>query len=439
MFQLATASQTLQTFFTTTAHRLARVTGFVQRQSKVTGAHWLQMLTFGFLDTPDATLNQLAQVSEDLGVPLTGQGIDERLTQAAVDFEKAMFRESLTLFRRQQSLPVEILERFTAVELLDSSRIALPESLKDEFPGCGGDGPAASLKVQLLVELRSGRLSATLEAGRSPDQTYVPVTEILPGSLRISDLGYFNLSVFRHIDTHAGYFLSRLNLQAGVLDAKTQHPFDLLAWLRASPLDLFEREVRLGASERLPVRLVAVRLPQAVADERRRRAKEAARRKGRTLSPRYLALLDWSLFVTNVPQALLSPRDVARLYRVRWQIELIFKVWKSEAQVDRVAGRRRARVLCELYAKLIGVVVTHLLSAPVRWIERELSLPKAYQVLQRLAIRLAQSLTDLSQLAQQLTTLQNRWLKFALKDRRKTRVSTLAELRQQAEPCHKLA
>jgi hypothetical protein len=75
----------------------------------------------------------------------------------------------------------------------------------------------------------------------------------------------------------------------------------------------------------------------------------------------------------------------------------------------------------------------------VRWIERELSLPKAYQVLQRLAIRLAQSLTDLSQLAQQLTTLQAHWLKFALKDRRKTRVSTLAELRQQAEPCHKLA
>jgi hypothetical protein len=65
-------------------------------------------------------------------------------------------------------------------------------------------------------------------------------------------------------------------------------------------------------------------------------------------------------------------------------------------------------------------------------------LTKVYQVLQRLAIRLAQSLPDLSQLAQQLATLQARWLKFALKDRHKTQLSTLAELRQQAEPCHKL-
>jgi hypothetical protein len=83
--------------------------------------------------------------------------------------------------------------------------------------------------------------------------------------------------------------------------------------------------------------------------------------------------------------------------------------------------------------------MTHLLSAPLRWVERELSLTKAYQVLQRLAIRLAQSLTDLGQLAQQLTLLQSRRLKFGLKDRRKTRLSTLAELRRPIEPCHKLA
>lgn len=430
MFQLAHASETLQTFFLTTANRLARKTGFVQRESKVTGAHWLQMLTFGFQEKPEANLNELAQVSEDLGVPLTAQGVDGRMTEAAVNFEKALFQESLTLFRQQQSLPVEILERFSAVELLDSSVIALPDSLKDEFPGCGGDGPAASLKVQLLIELRYGRLAATLETGRSPDQTYVPATEYLPGSLRISDLGYFNLEVFRQIDTHQAYFLNRLNTQTALFDGETAVSIDLLDWLQSSADTWREQAVLMGATERLPVRLVAVRMPQEVADMRRRKAKENARRKGRTLSPRHLALLDWSLFVTNAPQTLLTCHEAVRLYRVRWQIELIFKVWKSEAKVDRVAGRRRARVLCELYAKLIGVVITHLLSAPLRWVERELSLPKAYQVLQRMAIRLAQSLGDLAVLERHLTTLQERWLKFALKDRRKTRLSTLEELRQ---------
>ncbi len=70
MFQLAKAGEAIQTFFQRTAERLARVSGFVQRESKITGAHWIQTLTFGFIETPDATLNQLAQVSTDLGVPV---------------------------------------------------------------------------------------------------------------------------------------------------------------------------------------------------------------------------------------------------------------------------------------------------------------------------------------------------------------------------------
>jgi hypothetical protein len=434
MFQLSSFSKPIQGFFTTTAERLARATGFVQRQSKVTGAHWLQTLTWGFVEKPDASLNDLAQASEDLGVAVTPQGLHDRLTDSAVDFAKAAFQQSLDLFRQEQSLPVELLERFTEVQVQDSSSIALPESLKEEFPGCGGDGPTASVKVQLLVELRSGCLTATLETGRSPDQRYQPPVNCPAGGLRISDLGYFNLQVFRQTADQEAYFLSRLNLQTALFDAETAKRIDLLAWLQASSVPLFERAILLGAEERLPVRLIAVRLPQEVADERRRKANENARRQGRTLSPRHLALLSWNLYVTNAPETLLTPREAVQLYRVRWQIELIFKTWKSQAQLDRVAGRRRERVLCELYAKFIGVVVTHLPSAPVRWVERELSLPKAFQVLQRLATRLAQSLKDLSALEKVLTTLQERWLKFGLKERRKTRLSTLETLRQLTEP-----
>jgi hypothetical protein len=147
-----------------------------------------------------------------------------------------------------------------------------------------------------------------------------------------------------------------------------------------------------------------------------------------------LALLSWSLYITNVPPELLSLEEAVRLYRVRWQIELIFKVWKSEAQLDRVAGRRRPRILCELYAKLIGVVITHVLSAPCRWPKRELSLTKAYQCLQRLALRLAHSLKNLTELTDVLTLLQARWAQFALKDKRKTRLSSLEELRRMTQP-----
>jgi hypothetical protein len=434
MFQLSNASEAIQTFFQRTADRLARVTGFVKHESKVTGAQWVQTLTFGFIETPEATLNQLAQVSTDLGVPVTPQGLEERMTDAAVRFLRSMLGESLKLFRQEQSLPVELLDRFSAVHLLDSSSVALPAVMADEFPGCGGDGPEASAKVQLMVELRQGSLTITLETGRSPDQTYVPTVHCLPKSLRISDLGYFNVEVFAQVDQDKAFFLSRLNTQTSLFDPDSREPIDLLAWLQDATANRFERQVLLGAKTQLPVRLLVTRLPQEVADERRRKAQEAARRKGRTLSPRHLALLSWSLYITNVPPELLSLEEAVRLYRVRWQIELIFKVWKNEAQLDRVAGRRRPRVLCELYAKLIGVVITHVLSAPCRWLKRELSLTKAYQCLQRLALRLAHSLKNLTELTDVLTLLQARWAKFALKDKRKTRLSSLEELRQMMQP-----
>jgi hypothetical protein len=153
VFQLSKASETIQTFFQRTAGRLARVTGFVQRESKVNGAQWVQTLTFGFVETPEATLNQLAQVSTDLGVPVTAQGLQDRMTDEAVEFLQAMLGESLKLFRQEESQPVEVLEQFSAVKVWDSSAIGLPAVVVKEFSDCGGDGPEASVKVQLAVEL----------------------------------------------------------------------------------------------------------------------------------------------------------------------------------------------------------------------------------------------------------------------------------------------
>jgi hypothetical protein len=97
----------------------------------------------------------VAQVSTDWGVLVTPQGLEERMTDEAVRFRCAMLGESLKLFRQEQSRPVELLDRFSAVHLLDSSSVALPARMADEFPGCGGDGPEASVKVQLDVYRRS--------------------------------------------------------------------------------------------------------------------------------------------------------------------------------------------------------------------------------------------------------------------------------------------
>ncbi len=285
-------------------------------------------------------------------------------------------------------------------------------------------------KIQLTFEFLCGGMSGIcLQAGRSPDQSYTgELQAIPPDALYLSDLGYFVLSRFRTIAEHRAYFLSRFDTKTALFTA-TGELLELLAWLRTQAEPQFEQNVLIGSQERLPCRMVVVRVPQEVADERRRKAYETARRKGRTPSERHLELMNWSLFITNVPATRLTLHQVVTLYCVRWQIELIFKLWKSECALDRVAGRRRARVLSELYAKLIGIVVMQFVLAPYRVGERELSVVKVVHIIQHHIPRLIERLDDLEQLTETLQALAERFLQNGLKDKRQKRLTTYQEIR----------
>ena len=435
MINISTLAPKIQSFFHQTANQVARATGFVERASKLTGALFLQTLTFGFLNDPEASLSDLVETSHDLDVTITKQGLQTRIT-AAVPFLKEMFQQGLRLFRNALPLDLKLLEQFTAIFITDSSTVALPDVLKDEFPGCGGDGPAAAVKLQLTFEFLRGVIAGIAwQAGRAPDQMYAgDLQAILPGSLHLTDLGYFVLARFRAIDEQNAYFLSRFDTKTALFDAATGEPLDLLAWLRAHPESQFEQPVSVGSQERLPGRMVVVRMPQEVADQRRRKAHETARRKGRTPSERHLELLNWSLFITNVPAAMLSLQQVVLLYSVRWQIELLFKLFKSECRLDRVAGRRRERVLSELYAKLIGVVVMQFLLAPYRDHERELSAVKVVRIIQHHVARLIESIGNLDQLSEILQHLVARFLKNGRKDKRQKRLTTYQQIRALEPP-----
>jgi hypothetical protein len=190
----------------------------------------------------------------------------------------------------------------------------------------------------------------------------------------------------------------------------------------------------LGSKEQLPCRLICIPLSQEVADRRRQQAKQNARRKGRTLSQQYLALLDWIIFVTNVPQAMLSIEQVAVLYRVRWHFELVCKLWKSYGGLKHIQGRRRERVLYELYAKMIGIILTLFFIAPLRmpqgtWANRELSAFKVRQIFQRFALELVGNLSVLPDLLAVLRKMFRRIERFGFKQKRK----------QQPNICHALA
>ncbi len=104
---------------------------------------------------------------------------------------------------------------------------------------------------------------------------------------------------------------------------------DLVADRRRQSASLVNLPIQLGASPRLRCRLLAVRVPEEIAYRRRQQAWQKARDRGREASAAYLELLGWTVFVTTSSAAELSWQAVVVLYRARWPIELLFKLWKS--------------------------------------------------------------------------------------------------------------
>jgi hypothetical protein len=434
---IETTSQAIERYFTPVlVEQAAREYKFVQRKSTLGGEVFLKTLVLGFIQHPRASLNQLCQDCLDLGISITPQGLDQRINTTAVQFLKRMLERALTLWRTERQDIAQVVNQFTAVYFQDSSVIALPEALQDVFPGVGGNASSAAVKLQLLFEFLSGNIAhLAFVAGRLADQGYQGhLPHILPGSLLIQDLGFFNLGTLVSVVQQLAFFLTRWQNQTTIyLASAPEQTIDMLALLRAQEKPAAEYQVLVGKCEHLACRMICARLPPSVADERRRRARAAAKRRGATPAQRTLDLMDWNVFLTNTPAEMLSLRQVLVCYSLRWQIELVFKLWKSEAALKHLRGIRRERVLCELYAKMIGIVLTHFLVAPLRFLlcdqHVEISPTKARQTLQDCVKRIGMAIGQNHQhLKDELLCLYQRILRFGRKTKRKKRLSTFDKL-----------
>lgn len=400
--------------------------GFVQRRSKLDGNALIQILTLGTLENGRATLETFCEVAQDLGISISASGLHQRLTSEAVELVQQVCQLCLVQGADNECRR-DVLKAFPSVHIVDSSRIQLPESLQAQFPGTRR---GATLKVQLAYEYHSGRLEALeIESGRIPDQkSQLPQELSQAGDLVLFDLGYFDQNRFAQLVAQGSYFVSRLQSQVGVYeDTTSESKIDLLAWLSALPasISMGERELRVGGRKKVPVRILYYRLPPKVAQERRRKAKQNARARGKTCSQRSLDWADWVVLMTNVPATILSEEQVALVYRLRWQIEILFKVWKQEMDWG------IARVLCQFYARCLALLLFHRLveKYSLEW-DWELSWQKAFRVLKRktqILITIVER--GFRGLLTFLKRLDRRLQRFARKSKRKKRLSTYALLK----------
>jgi hypothetical protein len=404
---LGVVEKVTEFFATAQIEASARRTGFVRRTSKITGKVFLALVTLGTWSTRTTSLAQLAAKAAQLPTPvdISPAALHQRMSRRAVAFLRELLQRAFAQLHRGDTVcDAELFAAFTAVHIADSTSFALPATLKDSFPGNGGGASVAGAKIQLVWEYLSHSFAhLALVAGTTPDSKYIDTVVQLAqrGALFLFDLGYFKMKALAQIAQAEAYFLTRHHHQATLCEAVAGRlrPVELAAWLRPEPQRLLERPLLLGAQEQVAVRLIAARVPDAVVNERRRKARKAARKRGDTPSQAHLTLLAWNLFLTNVPWTVWTPTTVCKAYGLRWQVELVFKSWKSDLHLATLPTKTPEPTLCYLYGRLLLIVLTYAFCPALRtalWTRqhRELSVLKLIRYLQALADRWLQILFE---------------------------------------------
>jgi hypothetical protein len=392
---LTQLAEAMQALLTTTADEIARSSGFVRRRRKITGAHFAQTVVFTAMADPEPTLSDFHRTAVAIGMDASRQALDKRFGPRGADFLRQMLRAAVA---EMVASPVAIplLRRFTSVEVLDSSIVALPDELAGTYRGGRSGttaGPKSSVKLTVGLDLVSGALRGPeLSDGRAADlKAALAAADPPPGGLRLADLNYFSLKNFARWQGCGAYWLSRLKSGTHVCDARGRR-IDLVAALRAAGDADVDIDVGLGAKGKLACRLIARPVPAEVAALRRQRLLDKSQRRGDRASALSLALCDWTVVVTNIPRGMLSVEEAVALARMRWQIELIFKSWKGLGGIDAWRTSDPQSVLCEVYGKLLTEVVRHWVIVVGAWSRQDRSLMKAAEVVRSLALSLAMAL-----------------------------------------------
>ena len=343
---------------------MARANGFVQRKSKLTADVFLQSLVLNNLDYSSLTLQEICcKLQAQYDVDISKQGLDQRFNREAVNFLKAAL--SLKLSRQISAETLECWKHFKAVKIKDSTRFTAPPTLAMSHPSHGSGGHKAGLSIAYEFDIKSGKV-IDLSIHPSIRQDHVDAQKSLatvePQELLIRDLGFISVGVLTEIQNRGAFFVNRLHSNTIIYEMSADRFVrmdyaKLYRFMQKKGLARIEKQVYIGDQQKLPVRMVLELLPDEVVGQRLRKMNHKAKRSKWNLSKDYVNKARFNLFITNVGADVLPCEKIRNCYRLRWQIELMFKVWKSTFRIHALKSMNVNRYLCHLYAKLLWVII----------------------------------------------------------------------------------
>lgn len=345
---------------------LAKQVGFIKRSSaEITAFAFVYIMSFGFVGWGAIPLDCLtSSLVELFNIRITSQALSKRINRkvSVVFLEKVLF----TLMNAQMKFNFKnkyekIFNAFSAVAIEDSSQITLNEALSGSYQGSGGGGSKACIKLNFIIDIKSFVVFGIKKTSGIVSDT-ANCLEILKyvkfGMLIIRDLGYFSLESLKKIDEAGAFYISRLSMSVNVyLNEEDETPLNVPEYLeemKKKKIKMIDIPVFLGKGK-LKTRMIATGVPEKVVKQRKERYKKDNKKEPSNV---YVRWSGFSIFISNIPANIITGEFIIYLYKIRWQIELMFKNFKSNLELDKLQGTNRHRIDCLIYGKLIVILTT---------------------------------------------------------------------------------
>jgi len=377
---------------------------------------FLDSLLFNASSDANKSLNSLSvEMKQNFNVDVTKQGLHERYTEKTALYLKSIL--SQLCFVIDQPIDEGWFGHFNSIYVKDSTKFVLPEEYAQAMPGFGGVSSKSAACIQYEYDLKTGSIhDLTITPANRPDTRDAQDTKdnVKPKDLVIRDLGYFSIDVLRNFIDNGAYIISKLHTKPLVYEVKN-NKYELLdfnklyRWMKKNKVLQMEKKVCIGAKSRLPIRLVIETVPDEVFAQRMSKINKYNKRMGFTTSSDYADRARLNLIITNVSNETIPAQAIVALYHVRWQVELVFKIWKSTFGVHKIGRMKYYRWLSILYAKLILIAIYWQAIMPARFYfykarGKLLSVDKCFKTLKSATTRLREAMKNGDQAIQQLFT-----------------------------------
>jgi len=237
--------------------------------------------------------------------------------------------------------------RFKDIVIQDGSSFAVKKKLRDVFPGRFTTIEPAAIEVHVTYSGFSDEVcSVQIAPDKEAERQFLPHPSTLKDRLLLADRGYSGVEYFEAVREQGGAFIMRLS--------RSHDPWVRAAWVDGKPIVL-PKPVRLS-------RFIAQNL-----NHRMDLDVEYERDKGKRMVGFRVIVLPgkektMTRLCTNLPRTPFSLDLVARLYRFRWQIELLFKEWKSYANLHKFDTANEHIAAGLIWASLCAAVLKRFLA-----------------------------------------------------------------------------